>query len=100
MDLDKGHLESIYENICEKRKTRDEHIEEVQRLDKLIQQDILEYRIASVNRILSFMHSNQKFIIDNPKKFDTLITHCCNKLNGNIDGIEIELRKDGEHSDN
>lgn len=93
MDMDKGHLENIYENICEKRKTRDEHIEEVQRLDKLIQQDILEYRIASVDRILSFMHANQSFIIDNPQEFDTLITHCCNKLNGNIDGIELDLKK-------
>ena len=30
--------------------------------------------------------------------YDKLITHCCNKLNGNIDGIEINLKE--EENDN
>lgn len=92
MELDRGKLLNIYEAIKDKRHERDEHIKQVNRIDKEIQTDLLEYRIASVGRVLDFIHSNQNYIINNPQELDTLITHCCNKLNGNIDGIEIELK--------
>ena len=97
MEYDRGHLLNFYENIEDTKKQRDEYIEIIQQLDTKIQNDTLEYRIKSVYRILSFMHSNQEFIINNKQKFDTLITHCCNKLSGNIDGIELELDKKGDN---
>lgn len=82
--MNKGHLECIYESIQEKRKNRDEHIEIVTKLDNEIQKEILEYRIKSVKRVLEYFSG-----LDTD--FDNLIVHCLNKLNGNIDGIELEL---------
>lgn len=96
MELDKGKLLSIYENIEEARKQREDYISMVQKIDEEIQIKILEYRIASVSRILDYIHSNQMKVASDLKQFDTLITHCCNKLNGNIDGIEIELEGKNE----
>lgn len=89
-ELNKGHLESIYDNIQQLREERENHIKQVQKLDREIQVALLEYRINSVYRVLDFIHSN----LSNKEKlnFDTLITHCCNKLSGNIDGIEIDLK--------
>ena len=91
MEYNKEHLLNFYEEITNLRVLRDNHINAVQDLDFKIQTKLLEYRINSVNRILDFMHSNQEYVRNNPKKFDILITHCCNKIIGNIDGIEIEL---------
>ena len=82
--MNKGHLECIYESIQEKRKKRDEHIQIVTKLDNEIQKEILEYRIKSVKRVLEYFSG-----LDTD--FDNLIVHCLNKLNGNIDGIELEL---------
>lgn len=91
MELDRGKLLSIYENIEEARKQREDYISMVQKIDEEIQIKILEYRIASVSRILDYIHSNQTKVANNSTRFDTLITHCCNKLNGNLDGIELNL---------
>lgn len=92
MELDRKELLNIYDAIKEKRLDRDNHIEIVQKLDTEIQNEILEYRIASVSRVLDYIHSRQSIKVLDKEYFDTLITHCCNKLNGNIDGIELELR--------
>lgn len=91
MEYDKGHLLNIYDAIKDKRENQKEYIKQVQDLDNEIKTDVLEYRIASVKRILDYIHSNQMKVASDLKQFDTLITHCCNKLNGNIDGIELEL---------
>lgn len=96
MEYDKGHLLNIYDAIKDKRENQKEYIKQVQELDNEIKIDILEYRIASVKRILDYIHSNQMKVASDLKQFDTLITHCCNKLNGNIDGIEIELEGKNE----
>lgn len=87
MELDKDKLLNIYDSIKEKRKDRDEHIEIVTKLDKEIQFEILEYRIASVKRVL-------EYFLGLDSDFDNLITHCINKLNGNIDGVELDLREE------
>lgn len=85
--MTKGHLESIYDALQEKRKNRDEYIEMVTKLDKEINHDLLEYRIESVKRVLEYIGG-----LDTD--FDNMITHCINKLNGNIDGIELALGDD------
>ena len=36
----------------------------------------------------------ENFKITDDKELDTLLCHCQNKLNGNIDGIEIDLGTD------
>lgn len=94
MNFNRGHLLSFYEAIEEQRKERKNHIEQVNKIDKDIQVKLLEYRINSVKRILDYIHGNQMKVASDLKRFDTLITHCCNKLNGNIDGIELELGDD------
>lgn len=49
----------------------------------------IEYRIESVNRVLDFIRNEYRAgrICD----IETLLCHCQNKLNGNIDGIELDL---------
>lgn len=92
MEYNKGHLESIYDNINESRKERDEYIQRVQKIDNEIQVKLLEYRINSTLRILDYLHDksfNESEHIDYAK----YITHCCNKLCGNIDGIELDLEE-------
>lgn len=87
MDFDKNKLLSIYDSIENKRKQRDEHIETVTKLDKEIQFEILEYRIASVKRVL-------EYFLGLDSDFDKLVTHCINKLEGNIDGVELNLNEE------
>ena len=49
------------------------------------------YRLKSVDRVLNFIRDEYKAgrICD----LETLLCHCQNKLNGNIDGIELTLDK-------
>lgn len=53
---------------------------------------IVKYRMESVKRVLDFIISEYRAgrICD----LETLLCHCQNKLNGNIDGIELDLDKD------
>ncbi len=87
MDFNKGHLLSFYEEIENKRSERDEHIKQVQKLDDDIKIKVLEYRINSVNRVLNYM-------VGLDEDMDNLLTHCINKLNGDIDGIELDLKEE------
>lgn len=50
---------------------------------------IARYRIESVDRVLDFIRSEYKAgrVCD----LEVLLCHCQNKLNGNIDGIELDL---------
>lgn len=93
MEYNKGHLESFYEDIKETRKLREEHIERVQKLDNEIQVKLLEYRINSTLRILDYLH-DKSFIESEHIDYSKYINHCCNKLCGNIDGIELDLEEE------
>lgn len=48
-----------------------------------------DYRIESVARIVDFILDEYRSgkIVD----LDRLLTHCLNKLHGNIDGVELDL---------
>lgn len=90
--MNKSNLECLYESIENKRKERDEYIKNVTKLDNDIQFKILEYRIESVKRVLENIQrllilSDEEII----KNLNDKVIHCLNKLNGNIDGIELEL---------
>ena len=57
-----------------------------------------EYRRDSVDRVLSYIRTKK---IKDAHELDLLLCHCQNKLNGNIDGTELNLNyeersKDGE----
>lgn len=47
------------------------------------------YRIESVNRVLDFIRIEYR--AGRICNLDTLLCHCQNKLNGNIDGTELSL---------
>lgn len=47
------------------------------------------YRIKSVNRVLDFIRSEYR--AGRVCNLETLLCHCQNKLNGNIDGTELTL---------
>ena len=59
-----------------------------------------EYRIASAKRVISFVRDNFKKMSD--REVDVYLVHCLNKLNGNIDGVELGLafKRVGELNDN
>lgn len=94
MEYSKNELLSIYESIEEERKQRDEYISMLQKKDAEIQVKILEYRIASISRILKYIKYHQEEIINDNNKLDIYLTHCCNKLSGNLDGVEINLKEE------
>lgn len=50
---------------------------------------IVKYRMESVNRVLDFVRNEYRAgrICD----LEILLCHCQNKLNGNIDGTELDL---------
>ena len=50
---------------------------------------IVKYRMESVNRVLDFIRS--EYVAGRICDLETLLCHCQNKLNGNIDGIELDL---------
>lgn len=85
----KEKLISDYEfckcNLAEIRR-REKEIADI-RLD--YNSKIVKYRMGSVNRVLDFIRSEYKAgrICD----LETLLCHCQNKPNGNIDGIELDL---------
>ena len=49
------------------------------------------YRVDSVDRVLDFIRSEYRQ--GRLCNLETLLCHCQNKLNGNIDGIELTLGK-------
>ena len=48
-----------------------------------------KYRNKSVGRVLDYL----RFNADNKHEYETFMVHCMNKLNGNIDGVEISFKK-------
>lgn len=62
----------------------------LEQLDNTLTIKTLEYRIKSVERVLDYIN-DKCWKKENVKNLQNLIVHCCNKLNGNIDGIELSL---------
>lgn len=63
------------------------HIDNVEYKDLQIEQ--MKYRINSVNRVLDYLKSRASLLT--PRDIGTYLTHCQNRLNGNIDGGEVTL---------
>ena len=86
--LEKQDPEELYKDLKAKIKERNE-------LNHEIELEICNYRIKSVARVLR--HIRDKKLTEN--ELDNKIVHCLNKLNGNIDGIELELKPWHTNSD-
>jgi len=67
---------------------------DIEAQQKKLQQDLNAYRKTSVYRVLDFIAYGVERL--NPSTIRTLLVHCMNKLNGNIDGIECTLKYDKE----
>lgn len=90
--MSKEEMQNIYNSIEEKRKEMRITEKQVQQLDREITLELEIYRNKSVQRVLDYINDKcwDKEIID-IDKLQTLMVHCLNKLNGNIDGIELSL---------
>lgn len=78
-------------NCCElKRAEIKRHASEIDNLRKLYNDNIIKYRIKSVDRVLDYILAKK---ITDPHRLDLLLCHCQNKLNGNIDGTELNLEE-------
>lgn len=87
----KEKLISDYEFCkCNLAKIR-QHEKEIADIRLAYNSKIAKYRIESVNRVLDFIRS--EYTAGRICDLETLLCHCQNKLNGNIDGIELTLDK-------
>jgi ribosomal protein S15P/S13E len=84
----------IYVEINELKHIKEEKNNEIKDLQSQIAYETLIYRIASVKRVLDYMRSKQVTRTKSKYDFDNLLVHCMNKLNGNIDGVELSLEED------
>ena len=75
----------------ERYKQIEEDKSQMKELNAGLELKILNYRIESIKRILDYMRSKQVTKTKSKYDFDNLLVHCLNKLNGNIDGIELDL---------
>lgn len=71
--------------------------EQAKTIRKTYSELIREYRHRSVDRVLDYIRSAH---ITDQRELDTLLCHCQNKLNGNIDGVEIKLSEVGNEDGN
>lgn len=90
--MNKEEMQNFYNSIEEKRKEMKITEKQVQKLEKEITLELERYRNLSVQRVLGYINDKcwNKETIDIDSLQD-LIVHCLNKLNGNIDGIELSL---------
>lgn len=65
----------------------------LEQLDNELTIKTLEYRIKSVEIVLNYIN-DKCWKNEEIKNLQTLIVHCSNKLNGNIDGIELNLENE------
>lgn len=85
-------IQKQYNDLIELRGNLLDAIKKVDALKISNEMDTYKYRINSACRVLDFLRSNIKNI--KPNQLETYLVHCMNKLNGNIDGIELSLEKE------
>lgn len=92
-EITKEKLEDEYDN-CNNKWADILRLEETLKQKKVeYHEAICDYRRHSVDRVLAFIRSKK---ITDEHELEILLCHCQNKLNGNIDGMEITLKRDKE----
>ena len=91
---EKIDLEAIFKDLEKDRNEINEAAIALAKKDATRQVHLIEYRIKSTNRVLEFIRMGVERL--DPNTINRLLTHCMNKLNGNIDGIECTLEYDKE----
>ena len=89
--LDKNEILNLYNEIERKRKEMNIIESQVRKLDQEIQLETEKYRNRSVARVLEYIN-NKCWDDENIDDLHILMVHCLNKLNGNVDGIELSLQ--------
>lgn len=84
----KQQLEDDYHFIIGKTEEINRHQKEIDNIRKVVKELKTGYRIKSVDRVLGYIRTKG---ITDAKELDILLCHCQNKLNGNLDGVEITL---------
>ena len=92
--MNKEEIQNNFNLIQEKIKEMRTTEKQVKQLDREITLELERYRNKSVERVLDYINdkcwNKENIDID---KLQTLVVHCLNKLNGNIDGIELSLEE-------
>ena len=86
------NLLKISSNLLHQRESLYLKKQELKRQEAQLEQDLKDYRIASAKRVLDFI----AYGVGNleTRTIQNLLVHCLNKLNGNIDGVELTLKYD------
>lgn len=85
----KTELENDYRDCEAKLKKIKSLKKEIEIIEKEYNKMVIDYRLKSVDRVLEYIRRTE---ITDEKELDTLLCHCQNKLNGNIDGTELDLK--------
>lgn len=88
-------IQEQYNNLKELREILHNTAKNLDALNISNEIDTYKYRIDSVYRVLDYIAENYKTI--KPRELEMCIVHCMNKLNGNIDGIELILNREDEN---
>lgn len=82
--------EKLFKESCRLQQNIQQKDFELKELKYLYEQALCNYRRTSVNRVLDWIRSQHRQ--GGEVDIDTYLCHCQNKLNGNIDGLELDLR--------
>ena len=61
-----------------------------------IESDLIEYRIKSAKRVIDYVAYNTEKL--SHRDIQLYLVHCLNKLNGNLDGLELILGQSDEEA--
>lgn len=84
-------LEDRYKNLIESRKQYCKTLSDAQKCIDEIDQMIEEINKSEVNNVLDYIRSYTRMDYISATKIDTLLCHCMNKLNGNIDSVFLKF---------
>lgn len=84
-----SELREAYNHIAELKQLEKDYETKAKTFRVEWTQEILQYRMDSVCRILCFL--KEEYNRGRLYNLDMLLTHCLNKLNGNIDKVELDL---------
>lgn len=84
-------VNKFYENVLDSKEKVAICKEKLEAEEKRLKNLVAEYRLASVKRVLE--HIRSEYNNGRLCNLDTLLCHCENKLNGNIDGVELDLKE-------
>lgn len=84
-------IKEEYEQLLKVERELSDLVKRREKLENDRENFAYNYRVDSVDRVLDFIRSEyrQGRLCD----LETLLCHCQNKLNGNIDGTELTLDK-------